>query len=80
MEVSETYDKNGKKQLDLQDLCKQLGEQKIDSVLLEGGAALNGSAFTGGNCKLRADLYCTKDFWRAGSKITGRRKRCQAGM
>ena len=48
LEVSETYDKNGKKQLDLQDLCKQLGEQKIDSVLLEGGAALNGSALQAG--------------------------------
>ena len=48
LEVSETYDKNGKMQLDLQDLCKQLGEQKIDSVLLEGGAALNGSALQAG--------------------------------
>lgn len=48
LEVTETYDKNGKKQLDLQDLCKQLGEQKIDSVLLEGGAALNGSALQAG--------------------------------
>lgn len=48
LEVTETYDKNGKKQLDLQDLCKQLGEQKIDSVLLEGGAVLNGSALQAG--------------------------------
>ena len=40
--VIETKSKNGK--VDLNDLMIKLGEQKIDSILLEGGATLNYSA------------------------------------
>ena len=68
LEVSETYDKNGKKQLDLQDLCKQLGEQKIDSVLLEGGGTLNDAALSAGIVNEICAFIAPKIFGGAGAK------------
>jgi diaminohydroxyphosphoribosylaminopyrimidine deaminase/5-amino-6-(5-phosphoribosylamino)uracil reductase len=35
-------------QIDLEDLMEQLGKQKIDSILLEGGGTLNWSALEKG--------------------------------
>ena len=68
LEVTETYDKNGKKQLDLQDLCKQLGEQKIDSVLLEGGGTLNDAALSAGIVNEICAFIAPKIFGGAGAK------------
>lgn len=38
----------GYAKVDLKDLMKQLGERKIDSVLIEGGSKINGDAFAAG--------------------------------
>ena len=34
--------------MDLRELCRRLGSQKIDSILLEGGTTLNWSALNAG--------------------------------
>ena len=46
VDVILTKDKNG--QVDLEELMNELGEKKIDSVLLEGGGTLNYSALESG--------------------------------
>jgi diaminohydroxyphosphoribosylaminopyrimidine deaminase/5-amino-6-(5-phosphoribosylamino)uracil reductase len=46
--VNEENDSEGKKCIDLNDLMKKLGNRGIDSILLEGGAALNWSALSAG--------------------------------
>ena len=46
VEVLVTAQKDGR--VDLRDLMKKLGEQKIDSILLEGGGMLNYSALSDG--------------------------------
>ena len=46
--VREKSGDNAKTVIDLTDLMKKLGEKKIDSVLLEGGAAINWSALSAG--------------------------------
>jgi diaminohydroxyphosphoribosylaminopyrimidine deaminase/5-amino-6-(5-phosphoribosylamino)uracil reductase len=54
--------------LDLRELMKKLGEEKIDSVLLEGGAALNWSALKSGVVKKVQAYLATKLFGGENAK------------
>lgn len=45
-EIIQVSAKNG--YLDLEELCRKLGEREIDSILLEGGSTMNWSALEGG--------------------------------
>ena len=48
-------------QIDLKKLMKYLGDEGIDSILLEGGGTLNDSALTVRNCKRSTGFHSTKD-------------------
>jgi diaminohydroxyphosphoribosylaminopyrimidine deaminase/5-amino-6-(5-phosphoribosylamino)uracil reductase len=54
--------------IDLAELMKKLGEQKIDSILLEGGGTLNWSALEGGLVNAVQAYIAPKLFGGAGAK------------
>lgn len=55
-------------QIDLRELMQKLGERKIDSVLLEGGASLNYSALQAGIVKKVQTYIAPKMFGGIGAK------------
>ena len=61
-----TKDKNG--HIDISDLIEQLGSMKIDSVLLEGGGALNWSALEAGVVDKVKAYVAPKIFGGSGAK------------
>ena len=44
-------------------LMEQLGREKIDSILLEGGGTLNWGGVRGWGCPENTGIYSTKAFW-----------------
>ena len=66
--------------VDLKLLMKKLGEEQIDSILLEGGGTLNWAAFKKRNRAGGAYLCGTEALWRRGGENTGGRSgRCRPG-
>lgn len=55
--------------IDLQDLMRQLGEQKIDSILLEGGGTLNESALCAGIVN-RVQVYLAPKLFGGSGRYT----------
>ena len=56
--------------IDLEQLMEQLGKEKIDSILLEGGGTLNWAALNAG--------IVQKDLWWNNSEDPGRRNWCRS--
>ena len=58
--------------VNLVELMKKLGEQNIDSILLEGGGTLNASALEDGIVNKVYGLHCRKAHRRHGCTLSGR--------
>lgn len=71
IQVLQTREKEGR--IDLNDLMERLGQQKIDSILLEGGGTLNQSALQAGIVQHVQTYIAPKFFGGSGiySPVTG---------